>query len=91
MWYLLLLPHQSLDCADTEYAIIRIYNRLQLRIITPDDGIIYRNIYIEFFFFVILSLANESSIFINIMYHIELTPKSYELNLQLDYSRSTRD
>jgi hypothetical protein len=31
-------------------------------------------------FFVLFNLVNESSIFIIIMYHLELTPDSYELN-----------
>jgi hypothetical protein len=44
---------------------------------TPDDGIVCRNILSKsVLFFVILNLVNPD--FIIIMYHLELTPNSYE-------------
>jgi hypothetical protein len=45
--------------------------------VTPDNGIICRNILC--FFFCCDTYTTESSIFIIIMYHLEFTPKSYEL------------
>jgi hypothetical protein len=48
--------------------------------VTPDDGIVYRKMYIESVScaFVILNLMNPDLIII--MYHLELTPNYYEMS-----------
>jgi hypothetical protein len=56
------------------------------RLFHHQDGIIRRNIFhqyisINHFGFGILVIPSESSIFITLMYRLELTPKSYELIL----------